>query len=1221
MIPTLQPSQQLQPKYIFGLNSNLRNNLYFMDDTRIIYPAGFHIVCYSLQDKSQSYFQGFEHYRGFSCMTLSPMKRFLAAGVKGEKPAIQIYDTMSQKKKRTLIYHDAPIKEWVSVAFGPNAEAKTLVGLSGGVSVNGSPVDSYLCYFQTDTMKCLASVKVASGNNECLEVAFQPNDATFITVIGKGIFKSYKMIQNEGETKSYTLKQVAAQLQKAPADLSNNYCCHSWMIQHPDHLIVCTQLGEVFLCDENAEYVRYLKNPYHQNKQPFLIEVIQAMQQGFAIGGDNSTIYIYSKEYENIQMLHVKSISDIKCQIKGISFTPISEDTIIVTLSSNLIYSLKLKTEQFLEEQQQFELVSLPFHSCPPVNAGIPINGMDVCVRKPLIVTCGADKYIRIWNYEEKSMEAYRFFNEEAYCVSIHPSGFHIVVGLTDRLRLMNVCVHNNQIKHYREIGQFKQCKEIKFSNGGQYFAAVNAANTTQHIIHIYRFYVGDNPANLQFKGHSGRIRCITWSRDDTILATCGQDGLISLWKVGADTTGQRMLDIHAKANGKNIPQSSVALTFDTKIVYVVGEDRHLREFVCQEPSENKRNVEATLSQICFSSSNKILFAGVCDENRYSGAVRCYKYPFVGPSAGTNVEYQAHDERGIEKMKITADDQYLITAGRDGAIIVFEIKDKDARGQKNKEGYQQRYADDIIVTKEDKADLKTTRDNLKTQLSDITAPQNAINISSKEDQIKQLTDKESTLKQQYKVAYDTLVEKKRETEKHIQETRKQIMEEFEAEIQELEQNQQSKVNKEAEKYEKTKNEKEIHQTKYEKEIGKLQREHTDELKKLEKDYDARLLEERQQRERMEKEYNKEKEKYRETIEQIRKETIGEIEALEEQNQQQILQKTDQGLKAKSEVSMTKKKIQSLLQEEEKQNENLKDYNEQKKQLDDQNHQLKIAIEEQLKQIQDKDKTIGEKERKIYELKKRSQELEKFKFVLDHKIKELKRDTGPRDEEINRMKEKTNMMDQKLKNFAYLNNNLGNVVDALDQELKIMKTNIKKQRQLISFQNVRIKKFKDSVYQAVQFIQNQEELKNKAQEIFKEFHKDDVKPQQVNADILAEYKSQKQYLEKSVEGLKANLQADEEIHKAENIRIMRGNVKLIIEINNLRKKMKQIKSTHNNQEQKGDKKMSQTANSENQKAKQRAIQEKQLIIEQQQLAKDALLSQIQELEAELSVIGE
>ena len=55
------------------------------------------------------------------------------------------------------------------------------------------------------------------------------------------------------------------------------------------------------------------------------------------------------------------------------------------------------------------------------------------------------------------------------------------------------------------------------------------------------------------------------------------------------------------------------------------------------------------------------------------------------------------------------------------------------------------------------------------------------------------------------------------------------------------------------------------------------------------------------------------------------------------------------------------------------------------------------------QIQERDKQIGEKERKIYELKKRSQELEKFKFVLDHKIKELKRDIGPREDEIQRMK--------------------------------------------------------------------------------------------------------------------------------------------------------------------------------------------------------------------------
>jgi cilia- and flagella-associated protein 57 len=47
------------------------------------------------------------------------------------------------------------------------------------------------------------------------------------------------------------------------------------------------------------------------------------------------------------------------------------------------------------------------------------------------------------------------------------------------------------------------------------------------------------------------------------------------------------------------------------------------------------------------------------------------------------------------------------------------------------------------------------------------------------------------------------------------------------------------------------------------------------------------------------------------------------------------------------------------------------------------------------------------------LKKRSQELEKFKFVLDHKIKELKRDIGPREDEIVLMKKV-----KKKKNIKY-----------------------------------------------------------------------------------------------------------------------------------------------------------------------------------------------------------
>ena len=43
--------------------------------------------------------------------------------------------------------------------------------------------------------------------------------------------------------------------------------------------------------------------------------------------------------------------------------------------------------------------------------------------------------------------------------------------------------------------------------------------------------------------------------------------------------------------------------------------------------------------------------------------------------------------------------------------------------------------------------------------------------------------------------------------------------------------------------------------------------------------------------------------------------------------------------------------------------------------------------------------MADKEKRIYDLKKKNQELEKFKFVLDYKIKELKRQIEPRENEI------------------------------------------------------------------------------------------------------------------------------------------------------------------------------------------------------------------------------
>ena len=56
-------------------------------------------------------------------------------------------------------------------------------------------------------------------------------------------------------------------------------------------------------------------------------------------------------------------------------------------------------------------------------------------------------------------------------------------------------------------------------------------------------------------------------------------------------------------------------------------------------------------------------------------------------------------------MRTTPDDTHLVTAGRDGCIMFFEIKDKEARGVKLREGFIGD-ADEILITKGDLEDLK-----------------------------------------------------------------------------------------------------------------------------------------------------------------------------------------------------------------------------------------------------------------------------------------------------------------------------------------------------------------------------------------------------------------------------------------------------------------------------------------------------------------------------------
>ena len=48
---TENPQITLQTKFISGLKSDVANNIFFLDDNQVVYPAGHNIVIYHLEDK------------------------------------------------------------------------------------------------------------------------------------------------------------------------------------------------------------------------------------------------------------------------------------------------------------------------------------------------------------------------------------------------------------------------------------------------------------------------------------------------------------------------------------------------------------------------------------------------------------------------------------------------------------------------------------------------------------------------------------------------------------------------------------------------------------------------------------------------------------------------------------------------------------------------------------------------------------------------------------------------------------------------------------------------------------------------------------------------------------------------------------------------------------------------------------------------------------------
>lgn len=206
------------------------------------------------------------------------------------------------------------------------------------------------------------------------------------------------------------------------------------------------------------------------------------------------------------------------------------------------------------------------------------------------------------------------------------------------------------------------------------------------------------------------------------------------------------------------------------------------------------------------------------------------------------------------------------------------------------------------------------------------------------------------------------------------------------------------------------------------------------------------------------------------------------------------------------------------------------------------------------EIQERDRTIGEKEQRIYDLKKQNQELEKFKFVLDYKIKQLKALMDPKTRDIQEMQAQIQAMDSELVDYHRREKLSSMELGQLKLKHKALRDEISNQRQQIAQGEQRMRRLQLDIYECMQHLQDPKKLKAGVTMLYRKHLTSELRPADVDTDILKEQTRQRDYLEKAVECLKKRLGKDSEMHRQDNVKLMQENAALICEINELRKEV-------------------------------------------------------------------
>ena len=513
---------KLVVKHALGVNSSIRNGLIFFDDRFLAYVCGHQIVIFNTDTKEQSFISptaltGFQS-QGITAIACLYRKKLIAIAERTDTVGVvSIYDSFTGRKKKVLSNLDLGSKEVRSIAF--TDDCKFCLTLGAG------PEWNLVLWTVDKSPKVVSTVKLSNSDEAPMHiVSICPWDQTLILVIGKLAIKAFRITDGQ-------LKPVTISFRRENA----NFISHCWL-EDDQKLIIGTETGEILLL-ENLEFrmiVYPTGNELPEEVRP--IVSIVATAKGFVIGATKGELIFFERVHNIKDSFQIESSFHIPKEYSGCSepsgnviitgLATGTDDYIICSTSTQQILTFSINQLQAIKNKEMnagsgIEFIMTSFHG-PNAKGESTITGIDVAMWKPLVVTCGLDKTVRLWNTNDRRLEIVKDLDDQPTCLSVDPTGLYIIVGFTSKICLFLVLIDS------LELTSSIACRNntaLKYSCGGHLFAALNGCN-----IQVYNSLYGSLICTL--RGHISAVRSFVWQNLDSRLMSVGSDGTILVWDI-----------------------------------------------------------------------------------------------------------------------------------------------------------------------------------------------------------------------------------------------------------------------------------------------------------------------------------------------------------------------------------------------------------------------------------------------------------------------------------------------------------------------------------------------------------------------------------------------------------------------------------------------------------------------------------------------------------------